>query len=493
MTVLAVEVAALLGLAVVGWLLAGPARGGAWRVLVALPLGIAAVTMVELLLLVTRTSVAYPWVALAVTVVASVAVAAWRGRNGPTPADGVVAGPRAVPTGRAALAGVVVLLAVAALTALVPLVNLTADSFRFIPSSQALSARGDLTGVSLFVMVTRGLVLPTTHGLAVTAFGYLRAVGPLLGIATAGLLWWLVQDGTRRLGDGLPRLLAIAAVALLVTNSRFLFSTFYLNTHVLFACWLLLLVTLVRSMLLQPQARTGARDAWLVGLLGAGLVLLRAEGTLLVAIAVAPLVLDTTVPLRRRQVVLVVVGVVVATWQFGMLLPRTFADPGAIDTAIIGVGVVGLALVAAAPLLGVVVPRLWRPLLLAHAAVWLGTLALALRDPWIVLKSAAATLENLTGRGLWGGSLLVLAVLVVGAVVARRVEAEQALVFPLATFVPFAVLLALLRDIPYRVGAGDSLNRMLLHVVPLAILVVALSAAGAARRRARPEPEPAAA
>ena len=44
--------------------------------------------------------------------------------------------------------------------------------------------------------------------------------------------------------------------------------------------------------------------------------------------------------------------------------------------------------------------------------------------------------------------------------------------FPLTTFVPFVFLMAYFREGSYRVGLADSLNRMIMHVVPLAILLL---------------------
>lgn len=487
MTVLMVELAALLGLVAVGWVLAGPDRGGVWRVLVALPLGIAATTVVELVLLLTRLQVARPWSALAVTLVAVVAVATVRARSGRT----LGAEDTAVSTisgGRAAAVGLLVLVGVAALTSAVPLVNLTPDSFRFIPTSHVLSTGGDVEGVSLFLLTTRGLALPTTHGLAVTEFGYLRAVGPLFGLATLGLLWWSVEVETTRLGGGWSRLLGVAAAVLLLTNSRFLFSTFYLNTHVLFAFLFLLIVVLARSMILHPGSDRGARDAWLVGLAAAGLALLRAEGPLVAALALAPLVLDGAVPLRRRQISLVVFAVVVTAWQLGMLLPISLADPQSLNVSVVGLGIFGAVLLALAPFLGLLVPRVPRPLLVIHVVVWLAMIGLGLQSPRLVRDSAVATAQNVGGAGLWGVSLVVLAVLVGVGVLLRRVPAEQAFVFPLATFVPLAVLLAILRDAAYRLGPGDSLNRMLIHFVPVAILALSLSVVGESRQGRIEEP-----
>ncbi len=63
--------------------------------------------------------------------------------------------------------------------------------------------------------------------------------------------------------------------------------------------------------------------------------------------------------------------------------------------------------------------------------------------------------------------------------------------FPLTTFLPLAFLLAYLRALPYRVGVADSLSRMFIQVVPLAILFVASAAAskGWASRSRGDEPQ----
>ena len=74
--------------------------------------------------------------------------------------------------------------------------------------------------------------------------------------------------------------------------------------------------------------------------------------------------------------------------------------------------------------------------------------------------------------GRWGASLVILGALVVVALAVSRGK-TAALRFPVTTFAPVALLLAYLRDEgAYRVGQYDSLNRMFIQVVPLAVLYV---------------------
>jgi hypothetical protein len=71
--------------------------------------------------------------------------------------------------------------------------------------------------------------------------------------------------------------------------------------------------------------------------------------------------------------------------------------------------------------------------------------------------------------------LIVLSFLVVITLFTNRGAALVALRFPLTSFIPVFVLLAYLRDGGYRVGEGDSLNRMLMQFVPLAVLYVGVA------------------
>jgi hypothetical protein len=73
---------------------------------------------------------------------------------------------------------------------------------------------------------------------------------------------------------------------------------------------------------------------------------------------------------------------------------------------------------------------------------------------------------------------VVLAVLVVGAVLFVRAPHQAFLRFPVTAFVPLAFLLAYIRSEAYRVGYADSLSRMWIHIVPIAVLYVVAALAG---------------
>jgi hypothetical protein len=80
------------------------------------------------------------------------------------------------------------------------------------------------------------------------------------------------------------------------------------------------------------------------------------------------------------------------------------------------------------------------------------------------------------GEGNWGYSLVILALFVLVCAVAVRGGEIIFLRFPVTCFVPIAFLLVYFRGFPYRIGVGDSLNRISTHIVPLAVLFVIAAA-----------------
>lgn len=490
MTVVVVEVLALAVLTATGWLLVPADRGDAWRLVVALPLGIAAHACVELVLLVTRLPIAHPWVAAVLALVLALGVARVRDRTlGGAPLAARRSGGRPVTVAVAVVAVVVFV------TAAVPVANVTSDTFRYLTISRLLVVDADASRMSAFLLQSRSLVVGAVHGLALPDFGYLRAIGPLVAASTLGALWLLAREGLDRLDPRTASWVAAAAAVLMATNHRFIFHAFYVNGHMLFAAWLLLLVAVAWRRVVagdQTAAAGGSvgsagpgvvwtGDALVAGLLAVGLTVLRPEGALVATLALTPVGLEPNVPRRWRQLVLVVFGAGNFAWHLGVVIPlRDTAD-----ASLVGMVALGAATVLAAGLL----PALdrWRIdrgrlLVGLHLLAWGAVGVMAMRDASILVGTVKSIGRNVLDQGGWGISLLVLAGLLAIALSVGRVMGERALLFPLLTFAPLAVLLNHARGGPGRVGPGDSLNRMLVHLLPLAVLVLALIAEGRRRR-----------
>lgn len=462
------EATALLILSLVGWLLANDRDAGdGWRLAVALPLGAAAFCTVELVLLSTTLPIARPWWALWLTLLLAVAVAVARRRDG-DPSRFVAPDMRALWLFVGA--GVVTLV----LTAVVPLANVSADSFRYLTMSPLLGEDGDTSRTAAFTLLTRSLSVSALHALAEPELGYLRAFGPLVALSGLASLHLLVREGTPTLDPWTRRALGVAAVVLLLTNHRFLFSAFYLNGHMLFAVWVLLLAGIGWRAVRDPGSAT-PMSALAAVALSVATTVVRPEGALVVGLVLLPVLVDVGISLRWRQSVLAAFGAGIVLWHAAVLSLKWVDVPASVW----GMTALGVGCILAVGLLQLLDGRLGsRPLVVAYGLLWLATAVLGVRSPEILRTVAGPTLRNVLWDGLWGTSLVLLAVLLVVAVALRRVRGEPVLLFPLLSFVPLAVLLAFLRGGGYRVGPGDSLNRMLLHVLPLAVLALAVTAGG---------------
>lgn len=484
MTAALFELAALVALATVGWLLVPARHGAAWRVAAALPVGAAAYTTVMLVLLVTFLPVAHPWVALGISLVGALVVRRSQSLGQAAPLEDGDTYRWFAGAGALGLLALVV-------TAVWPVANMTADSFRYITVGQLLAREAGTTTMSTFLLQSRGLATGAVHGLALPSMGYLRAFGPLLAASVLAVTWLLIREGLPRLDPTLTRWVAAGAVAVLVTNHRFIFSALYVNGHMQFAAWLLLLVAITWRVLRAAEiqavgAHATGRDVMIAVTLVAAITVVRPEGALIVLLALAPAVFDARVPLSWRRILLVGAGGASLLWHLGVLVALTLRAGRTVQSSITGMIAVGIGTGLLALMLGGLDGRLGRrPLVLLHGGAWVLVAGLSIRQPETLVVAAKSTARNLTYAGSWGSSLLVLAVLLAIAVVARRAAAEQALLFPLLTFVPVAILLAFLRGGAYRVGPGDSLNRMLLHVLPIAVVALALTAAGDDRKGSR--------
>lgn len=363
------------------------------------------------------------------------------------------------------------------------LINLTPDSFRYLTTAGLLAA-SELEEANPFLLESRLLSVPAMHSLAgMGGETYLRSATPLLAIACVLMLAWLLRSGLASQVDA-PRadLFAVLAAALLVTNNRFVFHAFYLNGHLALATWLLLICGTSWLMLAgkvnPPDGLHTHRLVALQVIVIPAVVLTRPEAGLLTAIAILPLVLSRSVEKHLRFPPLAVLGASMLAWQ-GFLSIQYRAAQGRAPTSVDGLLLLGAVLVLASGVL-------WRTgtdwltsraLGLIEIALWLVVVTMVIFDPRIFASSAYATMTNVLAEGGWGSSLLILATLVGAVLVLTASPGRVALRFPLTMFIPFSILLAYLRGSPYRIGPGDSLSRSLLHVVPLALLFVASSAA----------------
>jgi len=368
------------------------------------------------------------------------------------------------------------------------LVNYHFDSLEHAAHT-AMMATGRLTYIDIAHVQFRGIGFPLLHTPAPLAGElYLASVGPLLALSLLGALLWFTRAAVPVDGDSRrPLVVGLLGALLLLSNNRVVFHAFYLHGHTITAAtllafagsgWLLALGNrpwLHRSLSLIQLAVLPA------------LVLARPESIAIAALVIAPTLLSSRIARRHRIAVAGIYGAAVLAPQLFFIAEgyRVAGEPHSNTLTLLPIGLVGatVALLLARLQVPPARERAW--ITLAYAVILVATAGMFVVSPEVMTASVRALWGNVAqGGGGWGGSILVLAVLLGTVLILTALPERRHLAFPVLTFIPAALLLALARDGAYRVDPADSLNRMLLHVVPLAVLLLTSTiVAGSARRR----------
>lgn len=379
-------------------------------------------------------------------------------------------------------AGVVAFGAIAAVTVFraLHIANWSFDSIQYLVNA-SLIATGNFDEASTGLVPKRLIGVPLLHaGGTVTGDFFLPSLTPLIAGLVVALIAWLAWVSlSRKLGTRMTSLVVVIGVLFMVSMNRFIFHAFYINGHLLFG--LLLLAVVGCSWLITVDDRVNRMAMMLVVLLASiPLIVIRAEGCIAVALAILPVLIDHTTPTRFKTALLALVGGCAVAWQ--AFVATAYLDEGlSIPFSVFGLMMVGGAMVAAIPLLHWPSLKKYGAWLLwiVELGLWLVLAVLFLREPEILVDSVRATIQNaVRGSGSWGASLVILFALMV-VVLFMRVPHSHRLRFPLTTFIPFGFLLAYLRDAAYRVGDGDSLNRMWIQLIPLAVFYLIVAIGGA--------------
>lgn len=361
------------------------------------------------------------------------------------------------------------------------IINFHVDSHEYLAIGSMLAGGTFDAGVSMFQIEKRMLAVPLMHASATEGGGYyLASITPMVGVATVLLLAWMIESAGKavNLTPRMCTLLGVAAALFLLSFNRYVHNLFYINGHLLFAT--LLLVLAGTSWVMAISDHDKRPNLLLLQLLAIPvLVVTRPEAGLVAALAIAPAALSAQRPVSHRMALVTTLGASIAIWQLFLL--RLFSERGSeVTTAMLGMLAFGAFLLACSPLLVWDTLSRHRMKLLSAVEILLwGTLAFEVtRNSEVMIESIRATAINvLRGVGGWGMSLAFLAVVSAAALsVGHRSPDRVSLRYPLTAFVPLAWLLVYLSDGGYRVGAADSLNRMLIQLVPLAILFVAATA-----------------
>lgn len=364
------------------------------------------------------------------------------------------------------------------------LTRLTPDSLRYLLASNDLVLPGGLAEMNRTDLMTRQIGLPALHSLSdLAGRRYLASLGPLFGAFGFALFVWLAVEMTREGTDRRRRMLLVgAAILFLASSNRLVYDSFYINTHIQMAAYVLIAVA-------GAWLAVSGRSRWSIpaGLALGVALLFRPEAPLVVAIVLVTIAASRA-SLKVRLALSLPAAVMVGVW-YGLGLWRYAAggDEISVTAPVFGSMVaVGLAVVLCLVTVSSRV-RLWGRWL---DVVGLGGLALLLlfyiaTDPVVFGTSVEATIRNLARDGFWLLTWVAAIGLLVVALVVETIPDGRLWTVPILGFAILYWALPYIREGAWRVGAGDSGNRILAHYLAVTVLFLILAAVHNARNEAR--------
>ncbi|MGF1667732.1 MAG: hypothetical protein ACFCVC_15850 [Acidimicrobiia bacterium] len=366
--------------------------------------------------------------------------------------------------------------------------RLTPDSLQYIAMADMIAEPGGFDQIPGSMLVKRNLSTSVLHTLgSLDGQPYAASATPVVvaaGFATLAVTVWtaLTAGATTR---GRIMALTVLSVAFALSSNRALYDAFYVNSHgLVMACFLVVVV----GGFLSPTS-----GGWLVAVSIAAAVIVpaRPEGIILVSLGLLPVLTHPGLKPLERVLVTIPTSLTAILWFGAGLWSRAPGERGldladqSVGGALIGIGLVLVATLAGRPRLFV-----WlRPAPWVAVGTMVAILALEYRrEPDLLLGSLSATVQNMAGEGMWGVSWIVLGVLAAGALFSDGFDNDRFFVIPIAGFAVMFWLLIYLREGPYRVGAGDSGNRILAHIFLVTVTYVAV-AAGSRYRSAAADDE----
>jgi hypothetical protein len=357
------------------------------------------------------------------------------------------------------------------------LTRLTPDSLRYLLASNDLVLTEGLREMNAVDLVTRQIGLPALHSLSdLVGRRYLASIGPLFGAFGLGLFVWLAAEGTRGALVRRNRMVLVATATLfLLSSNRLVYDSFYINTHIQMASYLLIAVAGTWLAVSRGLSR------WAVpsGLALAVTLVFRPEAPLVVAIVLVT-VAASRANLSVRLAMTLPTLAVGALW-YGLGLWRYAAGGDEISPtapvfgSLVAIGfAVAICLVAGASR-----ARPW--------ARWLdraGVAGLALllvfyvaTDPAVFGMSIEATARNLVRDGFWLLTWVAAIALLLIALAVETIPDARLWTIPVIGFALLYWALPYIREGAWRVGAGDSGNRILAHYLAVVVVFLVLAAA----------------
>ncbi|MFP3881973.1 MAG: hypothetical protein ACLFRT_14775 [Actinomycetota bacterium] len=371
-------------------------------------------------------------------------------------------------------------LGVTAVTVLVArtvhLTRLTPDSLRYLLFAGEMQLPDAFNEIHPPDLVNRQMGLPSLHAMSsLTDRRYLASIGPLFGVSGFGFFIWLCWRATVDLIRSRRWILVGTAVLFLLSSNRLVYDAFYINTHIEVALYLL--VTIAGSWIAVTE-----RDwRWAVpaGIALGATLLFRPEAPI-VATIVLVAVAASDAGWQVRLAMTAPTVLVAALW-YGVVLWQNAPGGDAISPTAPVFGSLVAVFVAALVVTAGGSKRLWvmvrhmDRVMLAVMLVALAGFAAANLD--VFTASVEASFQNIAlSQGAWLFTWSIGVVLLAVALVVHQVPSSRLWTTPILGFAILWWLLPIIREGAWRVGTGDSGNRILAHMLAVVVVFLVLAA-----------------
>lgn len=373
-----------------------------------------------------------------------------------------------------------VALGVAAVTVFVArtvhLTRLTPDSLRYLLFAGEMQLPDALSELHPPDLVNRQIGLPSLHAMSsLTDRRYLTSIGPLFGVSGFGFFVWLCWSAARGVVPLRRWILVGTAVLFLLSSNRLVYDAFYINTHIEVAFYMLLAIAGGWLAITTREWR------WAVpaGVALAMTLVFRPEMPIVAAIVLVA-VAASEAGWGVRLAMTAPVVVVTALW-YGVVLWQNAPGGDAISPTAPVFGNLVAVLAAALVVTAGGLQRLWAlvrymdRVMLAVMLIALTGLAAANLD--VFTESMEATFQNIVlSEGAWLFTWSVVVILLAVALVVHQVPVARLWVTPIIGFGILWWLLPMIREGAWRVGTGDSGNRILAHMLAVVVAFLVFAA-----------------
>ena len=346
------------------------------------------------------------------------------------------------------------------------------DSIIYIVTGRRIPYEGFSQSV-MVELADRGGFLPLLQSASFfLGDGYLSAAQPIFGLSLALIYFYLSHRIFKHVLVDKKLALTLSILSGLVLFSTYLmvFQTFYIHTNLICAVYLYLSVCGFWLALVEEK------DSWMIlGMLALlGFSLARLESPVFALPFLILLISAGKTPYRIRLTSILPYLISLILWYLYLL-----RGVGDVDLTLDQTRILAITGSLAACIFLVIFSEVnWiKRWVLPHLPkIMLGVLVLVvafmvIQKPEHMYTSMKVTLKNVLESGRWGITWVVFLLLFILSVFGSGFLKEGYFFYGISSFLLLLLAISYFR-VPYRVGWGDSANRMLIHILPVISLYV---------------------